>query len=145
MKGLEDYINEELILESIIGYLDNYKITLDLIPHAEDRQTRDDRSYIPKYEISWTIAKVAKNIRDDFNEELINYKDRIQIIDKSRNEHLNVLCDIYDDIKKSDNIKLSIVTIKEGNMPTHNIKKIYTTYSSDNKVKNEVSLLKNQL
>lgn len=145
MKGLEDYINEELILESIIGYLDNYKITLDLIPHAEDRQTRDDRPYIPKYEISWTIAKVAKNIRDDFNEELINYKDRIQIIDKSRNEHLNVLCDIYDDIKKSDNIKLSIVTIKEGNMPTHDIKKIYTTYSSDNKVKNEVSLLKNQL
>ena len=145
MKGLEDYINEELILESIIGYLDNYKITLDLIPHAEDRQTRDDRPYIPKYEISWTIAKVAKNIRDDFNEELINYKDRIQIIDKSRNEHLNVLCDIYDDIKKSDNIKLSIVTIKECNMPTHDIKKIYTTYSSDNKVKNEVSLLKNQL
>lgn len=145
MKGLKDYINEELILESIIGYLDNYKITLDLIPHAEDRQTRDDRPYIPKYEISWTIAKVAKNIRDDFNEELINYKDRIQIIDKSRNEHLNVLCDIYDDIKKSDNIKLSIVTIKEGNMPTHDIKKIYTTYSSDNKVKNEVSLLKNQL
>ena len=145
MKGLEDYINEELILESIIGYLDNYKITLDLIPHAEDRQTRDDRPYIPKYEISWTIAKVAKNIRDDFNEELINYKDRIQIIDKSRNEHLNVLCDIYDDIKKSDNIKLSIVTIKEGNIPTHDIKKIYITYSSDNKVKNEVSLLKNQL
>lgn len=145
MKGLKDYINEELILESIIGYLDNYKITLDLIPHAEDRQTRDDRPYIPKYEISWTIAKVAKNIRDDFNEELINYKDRIQIIDKSRNEHLNVLCDIYDDIKKSDNIKLSIVTIKEGNMSTHDIKKIYTTYSSDNKVKNEVSLLKNQL
>ena len=145
MKGLEDYINEELILESIIGYLDNYKITLDLIPHAEDRQTRDDRPYIPKYEISWTIAKVAKNIRDDFNEELINYKDRIQIIDKSRNEHLNVLCDICEDIKISDSIKLSIITIKEGNMPTHNIKKIYTTYSSDNKVKNEVSLLKNQL
>ena len=145
MKRLEDYINEELILEQIIGYLDNYKITLDIIPHAEDRQTRDDRPYIPKYEISWTIAKVAKNIRDDFNYELINYKDRIQIIDKSRNEHLNVLCDIYDDIKKSDNIKLSIVTIKEGNMPTHDIKKIYTTYSSDNKVKNEVSLLKNQL
>ena len=145
MKGLEDYINEELILESIIGYLDNYKITLDLIPHAEDRQTRDDRPYIPKYEISWTIAKVAKNIRDDFNEELINYKDRIQIIDKSRNEHLNVLCDICKDIKISDSIKLSIITIKEGNMPTHGIKKIYTTYSSDNKVKNEVSLLKNQL
>lgn len=145
MKRLEEYINEELILESIIGYLDNYKITLDLIPHGEDRQTRDNRPYIPKYEISWTIAKVAKDIRDDFNEKLINYKDRIQIIDKSRNEHLNVLCDIYNDIKKSDNIKLSIVTIKEGNMPTHDIKKIYTTYSSDNKVKNEVSLLKNQL
>lgn len=30
-------------------------------------------------------------------------------------------------------------------MPTHDIKKIYTTYSSDNKVKNEVSLFKNQL
>ena len=30
-------------------------------------------------------------------------------------------------------------------MSTHGINKIYTTYSSDNKVKNEVSLLKNQL
>lgn len=145
MKSLEDYINEELILEKIIGYLDNYKITLDIIPHGEDRQTRDDRSYVSKHEISWTIAKVAKNIQDDFNEKIINYKDRIQIIDKSRNEHLNVLCDICEDIKISDSIKLSIITIKEGNMPTHNIKKIYTTYSSDNKVKNEVSLLKNQL
>ena len=145
MKRLEDYINEELILEKIIGYLDNYKITLDIIPYGEDRQTRDDRPYVSKHEISWTIAKVAKNIQDDFNEKLINYKDRIQIIDKSRNEHLNVLCDICEDIKISDSIKLSIITIKEGNMPTHNIKKIYTTYSSDNKVKNEVSLLKNQL
>ena len=145
MKRLEDYINEELILEKIIGYLDNYKITLDIIPYGEDRQTRDDRPYVSKHEISWTIVKVAKNIQDDFNEKLINYKDRIQIIDKSRNEHLNVLCDICEDIKISDSIKLSIITIKEGNMPTHNIKKIYTTYSSDNKVKNEVSLLKNQL
>lgn len=145
MKRLEDYINEELILEQIIGYLDNYKIILDIIPHGEDRQTRDDRPYVSKHEISWTIAKVAKNIQDDFNEKIINYKDRIQIIDKSRNEHLNVLCDICEDIKISDSIKLSIITIKEGNMPTHNIKKIYTTYSSDNKVKNEVSLLKNQL
>lgn len=34
MKSLEDYINEELILEKIIGYLDNYKITLDIIPHG---------------------------------------------------------------------------------------------------------------
>ena len=145
MKRLEDYINEELILEKIIGYLENYKITLYIIPHGEDRQTKDDRPYVSKHEISWTIAKVAKNIQDDFNEKLINYKDRIQIIDKSRNVHLNVLCDICKDIKISDSIKLSIITIKEGNMPTHDIKKIYTTYSSDNKVKNEVSLFKNQL
>lgn len=107
MKRLEDYINEELILEKIIGYLDNYKITLDIIPHGEDRQTRDDRPYVSKHEISWTIAKVAKNIQDDFNEKLINYKDRIQIIDKSRNEHLNVLCDICEDIKIS--LKYQIV------------------------------------
>jgi len=31
----------------------------------------------------------------------------------------------------------------EDNMPTHDIKKIYTTHSSDNKVKNDVKLLKN--
>ena len=30
-------------------------------------------------------------------------------------------------------------------MPTHDIKKIYTTYSSDNKVKNDIKLLKNML
>lgn len=145
MRNLNETINEELIFEFIIGFLDLYKISLDLVPHAQDRQTRKDKQFISKYNISNSIAKVAKEIRDDFELNNIQYKDRIKILDKSRDKHLNILCDINEDSKKKDWIKLSIITVMEDDMPTHNIKKTYITYSSDSKVKDDIKMIKNMI
>ena len=128
MKTIKNFINEELILEFIISFLDDFKICIDLVPHGEERQIR-----------------VAKDIREDFDLNIIKYKNRIKILDKSREKHLNIIADINKDIKKNDWIKLTVITEKENNMPTHDIAKIYTTYSSDNKVKNNIKLLKNML
>ena len=69
----------------------------------------------------------------------------IQIIDKSRGKHFNIILDIKKDNKKDDYIKLTITTVMKGNMPTHDIKKIYTTYSNDSKVKDDVKILKNEI
>ena len=146
MKTIKNFINEELILEFIISFLDDFKISIDLlIPHGEERQIRDGKGFIPKNEIVYSIGKVAKDIREDFDLNNIKYKDRIKILDKSREKHLNIIADINKDSKKNNWIKLTVVTEKENNMPTHDIKKIYTTYSSDNKVKNDIKLLKNML
>lgn len=145
MKTIKNFINEELILEFIISFLDDFKISIDIIPHGEERQIRNENDFISKNEIVYSIGKVAKNIREDFDLNNIKYKDRIKILDKSREKHLNIIADINKDNKKNDWIKLTIVTEMKNNMPTHDIAKIYTTYSSDNKVKNDIKLLKNML
>jgi hypothetical protein len=145
MKQLVEIINEELILERVIGFIDDFKFTIDIIPHAEERETRHNKDYISKKEIIYSVAKVAKEIKDDINTNDINIKDRIQIIDKSRGKEFNIICDITKDDKKSNYIKLYITTVMKGKMPTHDIKKIYQTYSSDSKVKDDIKLLKNEI
>ena len=145
MKKLSEIINEELILERITSFIDYFKFSIDVIPHAEEREMRHSKDYITKKEISLTLAKVAKDIRFDINNKNIELNDRIQIIDKSRGKHFNIILDIKKDNKKDDYIKLTITTVMKGNMPTHDIKKIYTTYSNDSKVKDDVKILKNEI
>ena len=48
MKRLEDYINEELILERVVGFFNLQKITFDMPGHSEERQYRDEKSFVPK-------------------------------------------------------------------------------------------------
>ncbi len=144
MKTLNDIVNEELIFERIIGFINDFKFSVDIDPHAESREARHDNNYITKKEIFFTLAKVAKDIRDDIDDNTIQISDRIQIIDKSRNNELNIICNINND--KNDNyIKLYIVTVMNGKMPTHDIKKIYSTQSNDYKVKDDFKLLKNEI
>lgn len=88
MKRLEDYINEELILERVVGFFNLQKITFDMPGHSEERQYRDEKSFVPKRQILSSVAKVAKDIKDDLSVKIISIGDRIQIIDKSRNLYL---------------------------------------------------------
>ena len=113
--------------------------------HSEHRQYRDEKSFIPKHQILSSVAKVAKDIKEDLSVEIISIGDRIQIIDKSRKPVLNVLCDILEDTQKEDWIKLVIITVKEGNMPTHDIKKIYTTYINDKRITDDIKILKDEI
>lgn len=146
MKKLEEFVNEELILEFFLSMLDDYKISIDMIPHGEERQTRNNRPFIPKNEIVYSIGKVAKDIREDFDIELIKFNDRIKVEDYSRNNHLHILCDIQKDNKYSDWIRLVIVTeMEQKNMSTYDIKKTYKTYSPDNKIKKDIKLFKNMI
>lgn len=145
MKNLQDIITEELLLEYFINTFNDYKVSLDMSKHSEDRQDRQDRedtNYISKTEINYTIYKVIKLIREDFDENIININDRIQIIDKSRDIELNIICDIKNDKKYADWIRLLIITEMENNMPTHDIKKIYSTYISDKKIQKSTKLFK---
>ena len=145
MKRIEDYINEELILERVVGFFNLQKITFDMPGHSEERQYRDEKSFVPKRQILSSVAKVAKDIKDDLSVKIISIGDRIQIIDKSRKPILNVLCDILEDKQKEEWIKMVIITVKEGNMPTHDIKKIYTTYINDKRLKDDIKLLKDEI
>ena len=145
MKKLEDYINEELILERIVGFFNLQKIIFDMPEHSEGRQNRDEKSFIPKHQILSTVGKVVKDIREDLSVNIINIGDRIKIIDKSRDVILNVLCDIYEDKQKANWLKIIIVTVMEGNMPTHDIKKTYQTYTNDKRIINDIKLLKNEI
>ena len=145
MISLKDKINEELIFERVVSFIDDFKFTIDIIPHAEDRETRHNKNYISKVDIVLSLGKVSKDIRNDLNTNFIKLNDRIQIIDKSRDDTLNILCDILKDNKKNDYIKLSVVTVMLGEMPTYDIKKIYTTYSNDSRVRNDVKILRNEI
>ena len=145
MKRLEDYINEELILERVVGFFNLQKITFDMPEHSEQRQYRDEKTFVPKHQILSVVAKVAKDIKDYLSVKIISIGDRIQIIDKSRKPVLNVLCDIHKDKQKEDYTKMVIITVKEGNMPTHDIKKIYTTYTNDKRIKYDIKLLKDEI
>ena len=105
MKRLEYYINEELILERVVGFFNLQKITFDMPEHSEQRQYRDEKTFVPKHQILSSVAKVAKDIKDDLSVKIISIGDRIQIIDKSRKPVLNVLCDIFEDKQKEEWIK----------------------------------------
>ena len=82
MKRLEDYINEELILERVVGFFNLQQITFDMPEHSEERQYRDEKTFVLKHQILSSVAKVAKDIKDDLSVKIISIGDRIQIIDK---------------------------------------------------------------
>ena len=147
MKSLNEFIiNEQLILEYLVSVFNDYKISINIIKHAEDRQTRSEKNFISKSEIIYTIFKVSKDIYEDFNLNIIKIGDRIKIVDKSRNKKLNIICEISKDNKFADWITLNIITeIEKNNMKTYDISKEYITYSSDNKVKQSVNILSKTL
>ena len=137
MKMIEDFINEELILEYIIGKCNDYKIKFDLSLHGDERQTRDNKNnkFISKKEISYSLYKVSKQIKDDYDLNNIKENDIIGIIDKSRNVEYNCICNIE---FKDNYIILKIITHEyKNNFVFKNCKKIYNTYINDKKIEKE--------
>lgn len=137
MKSIEKFINEELILEYIIGKCNNYKIKFDLSLHGDERQSRDNKhnNFISKKEISYTLYKVSKQIRDDYDLNNIKENDIIGIIDKSRNVQYNCICNIE---KKDNYIILKVITHEyKNNFIFKDYKKLYNTYINDKKIEKE--------
>lgn len=137
MKSISNFINEELILEYIIGKCNEYKVKFDLSLHGDERQNRDNKhnNFISKKEISYTLYKVSKQIRDDYDINNIQENDIIGIVDKSRNVEYNCVCSINID---NDFIVLKIITHEyKNNFVFKDYKKLYNTYINDKKIKKE--------
>ena len=84
MIKLNQYINENLILEAIVSSVEGYKIKFDLGEHAFDRKSDREtkyNEYISNAEILYSLYKVSKNIRDDFDENIIKFGDKISKVE----------------------------------------------------------------
>ena len=137
MKKIDDFIIEELILEYIIGKCNDFKIKFDLSLHGDERQNRDNKhnNFISKKEISYTLYKISKQIRDDYDLKNIKENDNIGIIDKSRNVEYNCVCSIN---IKDDFIILKVITHEyKNNFIFKDCVKIYNTYINDKKIEKE--------
>lgn len=147
MIKLNQYINENLILEAIVSSVDGYKIKFDLGGHAfnrkSDRET-EYNEYISNAEILYSLYKVSKNIRDDFDENIIKIGDKILVFDKSRSQNYFALCEIQEFRKDQTYISLKLITHMYKKKPevfhSNDIKKIYTTYISDKDVEKRYKL-----
>lgn len=147
MIKLNQYINENLILEAIVSSVEGYKIKFDLGEHAFDRKSDREtkyNEYISSAEILYSLYKVSKNIRDDFNENIIKFGDKILIFDKSRSQNYFALCEIQAFRKDQTYISLKLITHmykkKHETFYSNDIKKTYTTYISDKDVEKRYKL-----
>lgn len=134
MKTIKGLINEELILEYIIGKCNDYNVKFDLSFHGDERQIRDNNNnkFISKKEICYTLYKLSKTIKEDIDNNIINYGDIIGIIDKSRNVNYNCIINI---IKENNYIILRVITHEyKNNFIFKQCKQIYTTYISDKQI-----------
>lgn len=137
MKNIKEFINEELILEYIIGKCNDFKIKFDLSLHGDERQIRDNKhnNFISKKEISHTLYKVSKQIRDDYDLNNIKENDIIGIVDKSRNVDYNCICNIK---LNNEYIILKVITHEyKNNFIFKDYKKLYNTYVNDKKIERE--------
>ena len=144
MKNFEEFINEQLILEYLIGFCKEYNVAVNLSSHAEERETRHDKDYISKIEILSSICKVIKQIKEDINNNIIHINDNILIEDKSKNITTNFICSILNDTKNKNEIKINVITnIRKKNFIEYNITKKYVTYINDKEVQKKIKLLNN--
>ena len=147
MINLEQFVNESLILEAIVSSVEGYKIKFDLGEHAfnrkSDRGTKYNE-YIPNSEILYSLYKVSKQIRDDFDEQLIKIGDKILVFDKSRKQNYFALCEIQEFKNDNTYISLKLITHIYKKKPemfySDDIKKTYETYVTDKDVEKRYKL-----
>ena len=98
MKSINNFINDELILEAIVNKVYDFKVKFDLSVHSIDRKSnRENHEYISNKETLYTLYKVSKQIKDDYDVNIINENDNIIITDKSRKQNYHILATIYND------------------------------------------------
>jgi len=141
-KKIENYIVEELILEAIVSKVYDFKVKFDLTGHSNDRKSnRENQQYISNKEILYTLYKVAKQIKDDYDVEIIKENDKIVITDKSRNKNYHILATIYKDKTNSDFLVIKVIThIYQENFESNDARKIYITYINDNEIDKKYKL-----
>lgn len=142
MKSINNFINEELILEAIVSKVYDFKVKFDLSGHSTDRKSnRENHQYISNKEILYTLYKVSKQIKDDYDVEIIKENDNIIITDKSRNKNYHILATIYKDKTNSDFLVIKVIThIYQENFESDDASKRYITYINDNEIDKKYKL-----
>ena len=141
MKTLEDYVNNELIIEAIVSKIYDFKVKFDLTLHSEDRKTREGSQYISNKEILYTLYKVAKQIKDDYDVDIIKENANLLITDKSRNENYHIFATIYNDKDDNEFLIIKVIThIYKEEFKTEDVKKSYITYLNDKDIEKRYKL-----
>ena len=142
MKQLEEFVNEELILEAIVSKVYDFKVKFDLSEHSEDRKSnRENHKYISNKEILYTLYKVAKPIKDDYDVNIINVNDNVIITDKSRKQNYHIFATLYKDKNDKDFLVIKVIThIYQKTFESEDAKKRYVTYLNDNDIEKRYKL-----
>lgn len=135
MRNLNETINEELILEAIVSRVYDFKVKFDLTVHSEERKSRENKNYITQKEILYTLYKVSKSIKDDFDNNIIQENDKILITDKSRKPNYHIFATIYIDKDNKEYLVIKVIThIYKDEFKSEDKKKTYITYLSDKEI-----------
>lgn len=142
MKSITNFINEELILEAIVSKVYDFKVKFDLSEHSIDRKSnRENHQYISNKETLYTLYKVSKQIKDDYDVNIINENDNIIITDKSRKQNYNILATIYNDKNDKDYLIIKVIThIYKEKFESNDVNKRYITYLNDKDIEKRYKL-----
>lgn len=142
MIKIENYIIEGLILEAIVSKVYDFKVKFDLTGHSNDRKSnRKNQPYISNKEILYTLYKVSRQIKDDYDVEIIKENDNIIITDKSRDKNYHILATIYKDKTNSDFLVIKVIThIYKEKFESNDVNKRYITYINDNEIDKKYKL-----
>lgn len=142
MKKLKEIINEELILEAIVSKIYDFKVKFDLSEHSLDRKSnRENKQFISNKEILYTLYKVAKQIKEDYDVNIIQINDNILITDKSRKNNYHIFATIYKNKDDNEYIIIKVIThIYQNEFKTNDAKKTYITYLNDKDIEKRFKL-----
>lgn len=142
MKSINNFINDELILEAIVSKVYDFKVKFDLSAHSIDRKSnRENYQYISNKETLYTLYKVSKQIKDDYDVNIINENDNIIIIDKSRKQNYHILATIYNDKNDKDYLIIKVIThIYKEKFESNDVNKRYITYLNDKDIEQRYKL-----
>lgn len=142
MKSITNFINEELILEAIVSKVYDFKVKFDLSEHSIDRKSnRENHQYISNKETLYTLYKVSKQIKDDYDVNIINENDNIIITDKSRKQNYHILATIYNDKNDKDYLIIKVIThIYKEKFESNDVNKRYITYLNDKDIEKRYKL-----
>ncbi len=142
MKSITNFINEELILEAIVSKVYDFKVKFDLSEHSIDRKSnRENHQYISNKETLYTLYKVSKQVKDDYDVNIINENDNIIITDKSRKQNYNILATIYNDKNDKDYLIIKVIThIYKEKFESNDVNKRYITYLNDKDIEKRYKL-----
>ena len=84
---------------------------------------------------------MSKQVKDDYDVNIINENDNIIITDKSRKQNYNILATIYNDKNDKDYLIIKVIThIYKEKFESNDVNKRYITYLNDKDIEKRYKL-----